>query len=72
MDSIVSIVEVMLQSELPCFKQDAIKNLKARFCADKPEKEAARFIREKVTASYQNIWSVVYDKYQQKFEGVMC
>jgi phosphatidylinositol 4-kinase len=69
-DSIISIVEVMLQSELPCFKPDAIKNLRYRLCADKSEREAVKFIREKITASYQNIWSVVYDQYQKRFEGV--
>jgi phosphatidylinositol 4-kinase len=72
MHSIISIVEVMLQSELPCFTKDAIKNLKMRFCADKSEKEAVKFIKEKIESSYKNMFSVIYDQYQRRFEGVNC
>ncbi|KAG2388084.1 hypothetical protein C9374_000934 [Naegleria lovaniensis] len=71
MDSIVSISHVMVQSGLPCFAKDgSIDRLKQRLCAGKSEREAVQFIKQKISASYQNVFSVLYDIYQERFEGV--
>lgn len=69
-DEFVSIVEVMLQSSLPCFTKDSIKNFRSRFCADKTEREAVEFIQGKISTSYNNIFTDIYDLYQKKFEGI--
>jgi phosphatidylinositol 4-kinase len=70
MDSILKVVEVMLQSTLPCFTPNTMRNLKARFCADKTDKEAARFMKVKINSFYENIFSYWYDKYQELFEEI--
>ena len=61
----------MVQSGLPCFaKEDSIERLKQRLCAGKSEKDAIIFIKQKIKASYQNVFSVIYDVFQEKVEGV--
>jgi phosphatidylinositol 4-kinase len=70
MDEIIKACEVMLQSGLPCFKKDAIKNLKIRFCYDKTESEAVEFIKKIIEKSYKNTFSDLYDKYQNLFEEI--
>mmetsp|Transcript_2923 Transcript_2923/g.11137 ORF Transcript_2923/g.11137 Transcript_2923/m.11137 type:complete len:1960 (-) Transcript_2923:2342-8221(-) len=72
MDDIISIVEVMLQSELPCFVKgdQCIKNLKFRFAAGKSEEEAVSFMTERINKAYQSMFSYAYDYFQQVVEGV--
>lgn len=70
MDDIYPVVEVMIQSGLPCFQPNVMKNLKTRFSANKSDTEATNFIVERVSSSYDNIYSILYDKFQEYFEGV--
>ncbi|KAL9650562.1 hypothetical protein ABK040_004779 [Willaertia magna] len=72
MDSMLNVSQVMVQSGLPCFIQDgkSIDRLKKRLCYGKTEREAIIFIKQKIKDSYQNVFSVLYDVYQEKVEGV--
>lgn len=72
MDDLIAIVEVMLQSELPCFVkgEQCIKNLKYRLAAGKSEEETVTFMNERIHKAYQSIFSFVYDKYQEIVEKI--
>jgi phosphatidylinositol 4-kinase A len=70
MDAIYPVVEVMIQSGLPCFKPEVMKNLRYRFSDNLNEQEAVDFMKKKVDSSYENVFSYVYDKFQELFEGV--
>ena len=58
------IVTLMLDSGLPCFTPDTMKNLKDRFVLDRSEAEAAAYMRELVRKSYANISTKGYDQFQ--------
>eukprot|EP01080_Neovahlkampfia_damariscottae_P007605 gene7605-11928_t len=70
MEAIYPVVEVMIQSGLPCFKPEVMKNLRHRFSDNLNEQEAVDFMKKKVDSSYENVFSYVYDKFQELFEGV--
>ena len=54
MELIVRTVTPMLESGLPCFKENTIKNLRQRFVPSKSEKEAALYFRKLI----KNLWKV--------------
>ncbi|WEW60107.1 phosphatidylinositol-4- kinase [Emydomyces testavorans] len=58
------IVTLMLDSGLPCFKPDTLKNFRDRFVLEKSEHEAAQYMRELVRKSYANISTRGYDHFQ--------
>ncbi|KAL1959507.1 hypothetical protein VTO42DRAFT_1952 [Malbranchea cinnamomea] len=58
------IVTLMLDSGLPCFTPDTMKNFRDRFVLDKTEHEAAAYMRELVRKSYANISTKGYDQFQ--------
>lgn len=64
------IVSLMLDSGLPCFKPDTLKNFRDRFVLDKSEREAAEFIREMVKKSYMNVSTKGYDQFQLLTNGI--
>jgi phosphatidylinositol 4-kinase A len=68
----ISIVEVMIQSGLPCFKGETIKNLKSRFCSNTSDIDAVRYIDKKILSAYNNIFNKIYDIFQNKVEGINC
>lgn len=37
MDAIITMVDLMLDTQLPCFKELTLQNLRNRFCPDKSE-----------------------------------
>lgn len=69
---IISIVDVMIQSQLPCFKPDCIKDLKTRLSFDLPENEAVQYMKAIIEKSYESLYSVVYDLFQKYVEKVNC
>lgn len=66
----IQIVTMMLDSDLPCFKPDTIKNLRDRFVLDKTEREAADYMRELTRKSYLNISTKGYDQFQLLTNGI--
>ncbi|OJD11615.1 hypothetical protein AJ78_07647 [Emergomyces pasteurianus Ep9510] len=58
------IVRLMLDSGLPCFKPDTMKNFRDRFVLEKTEREAAEYMRELVKKSYMSISTKGYDQFQ--------
>lgn len=58
------IVTLMLDSGLPCFKPDTLKNFRDRFVLEKSEHEAAQHMRELIRKSYASISTKGYDQFQ--------
>lgn len=59
-----NMVTLMLDSGLPCFTPDTMKNLKDRFVLDRSEAEAAMYMRELVRKSYASMSTKGYDQFQ--------
>ncbi|WCJ33867.1 Phosphatidylinositol 3- and 4-kinase family protein [Euphorbia peplus] len=72
MDGIISTVQLMLDSGLPCFSRgDAITNLRKRFHPEMTEREAANFMIVKVCCDSYNKWSTAgYDLIQYLQQGI--
>ncbi|RJE23272.1 phosphatidylinositol 4-kinase [Aspergillus sclerotialis] len=64
------IVALMLDSGLPCFKPDTLKNFRDRFVLDKSEREAADHMRELVRKSYMSVSTKGYDQFQLLTNGI--
>ncbi|XBW36143.1 hypothetical protein QEN19_001721 [Hanseniaspora menglaensis] len=63
-------IEPMLDSNLPCFKGKTIKNMHARMALDKSEKEAAHFMLQKISRSYESSFTKGYDEFQRLTNGI--
>lgn len=66
----IQIVTMMLDSGLPCFKPDTIKNFRDRFVLEKSEREAADYMRELVRKSYLSLSTKGYDQFQLMTNGI--
>jgi phosphatidylinositol 4-kinase len=64
------IVEVMLDSGLPCFKPDTMKNFRDRFVLERSERGAAEYVRELVRRSAASQSTGVYDRFQLITNGI--
>ena len=64
------IVSLMLDSGLPCFKPDTLKNFRDRFALDRSERDAAEFMRDLIRKSYMNISTKGYDQFQLMTNGI--
>ncbi|PLB54298.1 phosphatidylinositol 4-kinase [Aspergillus steynii IBT 23096] len=64
------IVSLMLDSGLPCFKPDTLKNFRDRFALDRSEREAAEYMRELVRKSYMSVSTKGYDQFQLLTNGI--
>ncbi|KAL4880003.1 hypothetical protein BJY04DRAFT_192115 [Aspergillus karnatakaensis] len=64
------IVSLMLDSGLPCFKPETLKNFRDRFVVEKSEREAAEFMRELVRKSYLSMSTKGYDQFQLLTNGI--
>lgn len=64
------IVALMLDSGLPCFKPETLKNFRDRFVLDKSEREAAEYMRELIRKSYANFSTKGYDQFQLLTNGI--
>ncbi|PYH47291.1 1-phosphatidylinositol 4-kinase STT4 [Aspergillus saccharolyticus JOP 1030-1] len=64
------IVSLMLDSGLPCFKPDTLRNFRDRFVLEKSEREAAEHMRELVRKSYMSVSTKGYDQFQLLTNGI--
>lgn len=63
-DAIVSLVSLMLDTGLPCFRGSTIALLKQRFAPAKNNKEASAHMLAIIRNSYQNFRTRTYDMIQ--------
>ncbi|KAF2474802.1 phosphatidylinositol 3-kinase 3 [Lindgomyces ingoldianus] len=64
------VVEVMLDSGLPCFKPETIQHFRERFVLEKTEREAADFMRELIRKSAGSYSTGGYDRFQLLTNGI--
>ncbi|KAL2010126.1 hypothetical protein VTN00DRAFT_5933 [Thermoascus crustaceus] len=64
------IVSLMLDSGLPCFKPETLKNFRDRFVLEKSEREAAEYMRELIRKSYASFSTKGYDQFQLLTNGI--
>jgi len=70
---IVTLVELMLDTQLPCFKPLTIEHLKQRLVPDKTDKFAAKHMTEKIVEAFSNVASITtyfYDLFQKISQGI--
>jgi len=60
----------MMDSNLPCFGGKTIKHLQARLALDKSEADAAVFMKNKITRSYESNFTKGYDEFQKMTNGI--
>ncbi|KAI8052348.1 hypothetical protein BDF22DRAFT_743918 [Syncephalis plumigaleata] len=70
MDEICQMVELMLDSGLPCFKGETIKRLKYRFQPERTEQQASQFMLDRIKESFENRRTVWYDSFQKATNGI--
>lgn len=63
-------IEPMMDSNLPCFGGKTIKHLQARLALDKSEADAAVFMKNKITRSYESNFTKGYDEFQKMTNGI--
>jgi phosphatidylinositol 4-kinase len=69
-EHLIHIVEVMLDSGLPCFKPETVQHFRDRFVLDKGEREAGEFMRELVKKSASSYSTGTYDRFQLLTNGI--
>ncbi|KAJ2313754.1 phosphatidylinositol-4- kinase [Coemansia sp. RSA 2705] len=70
-DQIIQVVALMLDSGLPCFKgESTLAKLRSRFQLDKTERDAAQFMADRISDSYENKRTVMYDQFQKATNGI--
>ncbi|KAI9189526.1 phosphatidylinositol-4- kinase [Blastocladiella emersonii ATCC 22665] len=70
-DAIIALVQLMAESGLPCFRgEPTLRKLRARFVLEKSERDAARFMMDRIAESYENRRTVLYDQFQKQTNGI--
>lgn len=71
-EAIISLVSLMLDTGLPCFRGQTIKLLRARFAPQSTDREAAVSMISVIHKSYLNIRTVAYDYLQLYQNQIPC
>ncbi|XP_076062775.1 phosphatidylinositol 4-kinase III alpha isoform X2 [Oratosquilla oratoria] len=71
-EAIVSLVSLMLDTGLPCFRGQTIRQLRSRFTPQSTEKEAADYMRSIIQKSSLNIRTKAYDWLQKYQNQIPC
>jgi len=69
-DHLCHVVQVMLDSGLPCFKPETIQHFRERFVLEKSEREAADYMRELIKKSASSYSTGGYDRFQLITNGI--
>ncbi|KAL6709717.1 Phosphatidylinositol 4-kinase stt4 [Coniothyrium glycines] len=69
-DHLCHVVQVMLDSGLPCFIPQSMKNFRDRFVLDKTEREAADYMRGLIEKSRGSYSTGTYDRFQLITNGI--
>eukprot|EP01116_Phalansterium_solitarium_P022214 TRINITY_DN7253_c0_g1_i2.p1 TRINITY_DN7253_c0_g1~~TRINITY_DN7253_c0_g1_i2.p1 ORF type:complete len:2046 (+),score=784.72 TRINITY_DN7253_c0_g1_i2:171-6308(+) len=72
-DSIMTLVRMMLDTQLPCFRKDTMEHLQARLAPHKTEKAAAKHMMDTfITAfsSFSSFTTNFYDYFQAVSQGI--
>ncbi|KAH9860737.1 hypothetical protein J1614_012069 [Plenodomus biglobosus] len=69
-DHLCHVVQVMLDSGLPCFKPETMRNFRDRFVLGKSEGEAAEWMRGLVEKSRGSYSTGTYDRFQLITNGI--
>ncbi|KIX00291.1 uncharacterized protein Z518_10430 [Rhinocladiella mackenziei CBS 650.93] len=69
-DKLSHLVSLMLDSGLPCFKPETMRNFKNRFVLEKSDREAAEFMLGCIKKSAANVTTKVYDEFQLLTNGI--
>lgn len=71
-EAIVSLVALMLDTGLPCFRGNTIRLLRTRFSPNSSEKEAATYMMNIVRNSCKSVRTVAYDWIQYYQNQIPC
>lgn len=69
-EKLSQMVLLMMDSGLPCFKPESVKNFRDRFVLDKTEREAADYMRGLIKRSASSYSTGVYDQFQFITNGI--
>jgi phosphatidylinositol 4-kinase A len=71
-EAIISLVSLMLDTGLPCFRGQTIKLLRARFAPQSTDREAAVYMMSVIHKSFLNFRTIAYDYLQLYQNQIPC
>ncbi|KAF4122500.1 phosphatidylinositol 4-kinase A [Geosmithia morbida] len=69
-DKLCHMVQLMMDSGLPCFKPESVTHFRQRFVLDKTDREAAEFMKFLIRKSYSSYSTGIYDQFQLMTNGI--
>ncbi|TKR67532.1 hypothetical protein L596_023673 [Steinernema carpocapsae] len=60
----IALVQMMLDTGLPCFRGKTIQQFRARFCPKQNDREAAAYMNTVINTCFMNVRSKMYDQLQ--------